>query len=230
MEASGSRARPTDKRGPAPTSATAETFLRYLDAIEATTPTMRDAGKGRRPGTGFGISCAERLHEWYWKTNLHNLLPLPLPAYGPPTPNGILDTPRQGPLIQPIVPIAAEAFRLPASIHQPVSPGGRCAPHGQPLATRTSGELADGDKKNGSAWSKIRRAPPPGESSCSKHAVLSTRCVPKLPPSVPHLGVSPHDFNQRNPRGIWPTCRLKQLPAARPCAAKPDPFPPRLAE
>jgi thymidylate synthase (FAD) len=130
--------------------ATAEDFLHYLEATEAhyaDYERMLEKGVARELARiGLPLSVYT---EWYWKIDLHNLfhfLSLRMEAHAQQEIRDYANA--MFALIQPIVPVAAEAFldyRLNAlSLSGPEIEALRS---GQPLATENKRELAEWEEK-----------------------------------------------------------------------------------
>jgi thymidylate synthase (FAD) len=130
--------------------ATAEEFLRYLDATEAhyaDYEKMLDKGVARELAR---IGLPQSVYtEWYWKIDLHNLfhfLSLRMDAHAQQEIRDYANA--MFALIQPIVPIAAEAFldyRLNAVTLTRLEADALRT--GQPLATDNKRERAEWDDK-----------------------------------------------------------------------------------
>ena len=131
-------------------SMTADEFYKYLEAVEshyADYQKMLDKGVARELARiGLPLSVYT---EWYWKIDLHNLLHFLLLRMAPHAQQEIRDFANaMFALIQPIVPIAAEAFldynlnsmRLSQLEIEALRTG-------QPLATDNNRELAEWEEK-----------------------------------------------------------------------------------
>ncbi len=130
--------------------ATAEDFLRYLDAAEAhyaDYERLLDKGVARELAR---IGLPQSVYtEWYWKIDLHNLFHFLSLRMDPHAQQEIRDYANaMFALIQPIVPIAAEAFldyRLNAiSLSRLEVEALRT---GQPLASENKREIAEWEEK-----------------------------------------------------------------------------------
>src|SRR3954471_2802248 len=130
--------------------ATAEEFLRYLEATEAhyaDYERMLDRGVARELARiGLPLSVYT---EWYWKIDLHNLLHFLSLRMDPHAQQEIRDYANaMFALIQPIVPVAAEAFldyRLNAMNLSGLEI--EALRSGQPLATENKREVAEWEEK-----------------------------------------------------------------------------------
>jgi thymidylate synthase (FAD) len=131
-------------------SLTADEFYRYLDAVEAhyaDYQKMLDEGVARelaRIGLPLNVYT-----EWYWKIDLHNLLHFLSLRMDPHAQQEIRDFANaMFALIQPIVPIAAEAF-LDYNFHalRLSRLEIEALRTGQPLATDNKRELAEWEEK-----------------------------------------------------------------------------------
>jgi thymidylate synthase (FAD) len=129
---------------------TAEEFNRYLDAVEAhytDYQAMLDKGVARelaRIGLPLNVYT-----EWYWKIDLHNLLHFLSLRMDPHAQQEIRDYANaMFALIQPIVPIAAEAF-LDYNLHSVRLSRLEIEAlrTGQPLATDNKRELTEWEEK-----------------------------------------------------------------------------------
>ena len=132
--------------------ATAEDFLRYLDATEAhyaDYERMLDKGVARELARiGLPVSVYT---EWYWKIDLHNLfhfLSLRMDAHAQQEIRDYANA--MFALIQPIVPIAAEAF-LDYSLHS------MSLSRLEIEALRTGGPLATENKREQSEWQEKKK-------------------------------------------------------------------------
>src|SRR5215213_10220392 len=136
--------------GPADVS-TAEDFLRYLEETEQ----AQYAGYEKALEGGIARELARIglplsvYTEWYWKIDLHNLLHFLSLRMDPHAQQEIRDYANaMFALIQPIVPVAAEAF-LDYRLHS-MSLSGleiEALRTGQPLATENKRELAEWEEK-----------------------------------------------------------------------------------
>lgn len=130
--------------------ATAEDFLRYLDATEAhyaDYERMLEKGIARELARiGLPLSLYT---EWYWKIDLHNLFHFLTLRMDPHAQREIRDYANaMFTLIQPIVPVAAEAFldyRLNAMTLSGLEI--EALRSGQPLATENKRELTEWEEK-----------------------------------------------------------------------------------
>src|SRR5947209_1248712 len=136
--------------GPADVS-TAEDFLRYLEETEAAQyagyeKALEDGIARELARIGLPLSVYT---EWYWKIDLHNLLHFLSLRMDPHAQQEIRDYANaMFALIQPIVPIAAEAFmdyRLHSINLSRLEL--EALRTGQPLATENKRELAEWDEK-----------------------------------------------------------------------------------